>query len=254
MIYIHELQDLGPKTAEIESVPIVRQIKDKLKTSVSEQHLSENISPFFVLKESIELINNSLNLMDPVINEIKILISKNSPVFESINLYRAVSMLEEIRQPLINNIDYVKEIELYQQDFIQETASLFNDILNIKTNEENIELNKKVNLIFQKILRNNDFKFNYIDIIGEGKLNRIKDLHSSLSNGFFFHTTVKEHLDKVSFSLIKERIPREEIEAVNNITKDIFEIKNGIQKAYDINMNMVNLTVILYSYLKCLIK
>ena len=61
-------------------------------------------------------------------------------------------------------------------------------------------------------------------------------------------------MDKVDFSIIRRRIPSSEIEKVSEITRNIIEIKKGVDKAYDYNMKMVQMIVNLYSYIKILIK
>ena len=253
MLYIHSLKDLAPKTADIESVPIIREIKGRIKKVFSEDDF-KSFNEFFPIQNDINLIINHSKLIEPTIEKIKELINQNNPIYEAINLYRTVSMLEEVNQPLLDNIKYLEEIKSWRTELLKEITSIINSIGLIKTAEERTELNNRINSIFQKILRNNEFTFYAADIINEGKFARIKDLDESLTNGFFFHVTVKEHLDRLSFDAIKERIKNEELEPVESITSDISNIKKGVQTAYDSNMKMVNLIVILYSYIKVLIQ
>jgi len=254
MLYIHSLKDLTPKTADIESVPIIREIKSKIKKPFTEEEFKSKFSEFFPDDLGIEEIKKASKLIEPTIEEIKKLIDENNPSYEAINLYRTVSMLEEINQPLIENIKYSEEIKSLKDEIINEVTHIFNNISSAKSHEESIKLNEKVNSLFRTILRNADFAFNSSDMINEGKLARIKDLHESLSNGFLFHITVKEHLEKIDFNIIKNRIRHEELRPAENIARDIFEIKKGVQSAYDINMKMVNLLVIIYSYIKALLQ
>src|SRR3989344_815714 len=254
MIYIHSLKDLTPKTADIESVQIIREIKPKIKKPFSEEEIANRLSEFFPAEAEIHESGKASKIVEPTIEKIKEIISTNNPVYEAINLYRTVSMLEEINQPLINNIDYSEEIMLWKNEFIKEVVYILNNISSLKTHEESINLNERDNSMFIRILRNSDFVFNGSDIINEGKLARVKDLQESLGNGFFFHITVKEHLDKVDFSIIKARIKQSELMLAEEIARDIFEIKKGVQAAYDLNMKMVNLSVIIYSYVKMLIQ
>jgi|SRR3989344_2665585 len=253
MLYIHSLKDLAPKTADIESVPIIREIKGIIKKVFSEDDF-KNLSELFPNHDDINSIVNSSKLIEPVIEKIRELINQNNPTYEAINLYRTVSMLEEVNQPLLDNIQYLEEIKSLRIELIKEVTSIFNSIASIKTMDERTDLNNRINAIFQKILRNNEFAFYASDVINEGKIARIKDLDESMANGFFFHVTVKEHLDKLSFDEIKNRIKNEEFEPVENITSDISGIKRGVQAAYDFNMKMVNLIVVLYSYIKVLIQ
>ena len=62
MIYIHFLKDLNPKSAEIESVKILRELK-KGKVSFSEDHLRSQFSKYFVNEDesiSFEIIQSVL--------------------------------------------------------------------------------------------------------------------------------------------------------------------------------------------------
>ena len=109
MIYIHSLKDLTPKTAEVESVQIIRNIKSNPKVNLSRERLSENFSQFFIDSADFILIENSSRLINPTISSIKELIITNDPLYESINLVRAITMLEELDEPLIKNIKYLKK-------------------------------------------------------------------------------------------------------------------------------------------------
>ena len=253
MLYIHSLKDLAPKTADIESVPIIREIKRRIKRSFSEDDF-KGFNEFFPTNDDINPIINSSKVIEPAIEKIKELIGRNNSTYEAINLYRTVSMLEEVNQPLLDNIKYLEEIKSFRIEMKKELTSVFNSITSIRTIDERTELNNRINAIFQKILRNNEFAFYANDIINEGKLARIKDLDESLANGFFFHVTVKEHLDKLSFDEIKKRLKNDELDPVESITSDISEIKKGVQATYDLNMKLVNLIVLLYSYIKVLIQ
>ncbi|MBS3143891.1 hypothetical protein J4446_03395 [Candidatus Woesearchaeota archaeon] len=254
MLYIHSLKDLNVKTAEVESVQIIRNVKGRLRIPIQPELLNNNLNQFFIQGKDIESIMNSSELISPTIKSIGELMMKKDSVYELINLNRAVSMIEELDMPLKNNIDYLKEIESWQNQLITDLADVFNNIEAAGTSEEKIELNNKLNLIFRKILRTDDLMFNSEGLINEGKFARIKDLCKSMDEGFFFHFTLREHLDKVDFSIIRRRIPSSEIEKVSEITRNIIEIKKGVDKAYDYNMKMVQMIVNLYSYIKILIK
>jgi len=253
MIYIHSLKDLTPKTAEVESVQIIRNIKSNPKVNLSRERLSENFSQFFIDSADFILIENSSRLINPTISSIKELIMTNDPLYESINLVRAITMLEELDEPLIKNIEYLKEIESWQNQLLNDIIFIVSSLPNANTMDEKMKLNNEINNIFKKILRNDDFMFNSNGMINEGKFTRINDLYKSLKDGFFFHFTVKEHLDKSSFDAVKNRIPSTNAQRVDNITRDILEIKKGVDKTYDYNMNMIKLIVDFYSHIKLFI-
>jgi len=260
MIYIHQLKDLNIKTANIESVPIIRKLKERDISSLTEEQILGMLGSYFISQKEIDLMINSSKIIPQTIERIKRIAQKNNPIYESINLHRGIASLEEVNQPLINNITYARDVLSWYDALIKEMSQSLNNLSilggmdHAKTKEEKLELNRKFNVIFQRMLRNDNFAFNADDIVNEGKVARMKDMHSSLLSGFFFHVTVKEHLDKVDFETIKKRIPELDLSYANDITKEVFDIKQGIEKAYELNMNMINITVILFSYIKWLTK
>lgn len=119
-----------------------------------------------------------------------------------------------------------------------------------RRHEDLIALDQKLSVIFEKILRNNDLYFNSNNIINEAQIEHMNSISKSMVNGFLFHFTLEEELRKANFESIKHRIPPTELLRIENLTQKILEIKKGVERAYENNMRMVNLAVILYSYIK----
>jgi hypothetical protein len=71
-----------------------------------------------------------------------------------------------------------------------------------------------------------------------------------MENGFLFHLLLEEEINKIKFNIIKNRIPKEELERIEKIKQKVSDIKKGVDRAYENNMRMVQLAVILYSYIK----
>ena len=250
MIYIHGLSQLSPKTVDIESVPIIREIKRNIAFPASNERVKEHFSPFFVYKADTDIMEKSLSLVNPTILEIRSLLGKNDSDFEAINLNRAWKMLEEVSTPLRNNIAFSKEITEWQDSFIGEAANIFNTLRRLKTHEEKINFNNKLNLLFMKILRNKEMAFRHNDLIGEAHVERIKDLKKMLENGFIFHIKLEEEMNKTPFFIIKKRIPTGKLAYSDRILMNVLAIKEGIDKAYETNMSMIKWAVTLYSYIK----
>jgi hypothetical protein len=110
--------------------------------------------------------------------------------------------------------------------------------------------NNKLNIIFQKILRNKEMYFNFEGIINEANTEHLNALSTSMENGFLFHLLLEEEINKIKFNIIKNRIPKEELERIEKIKQKVSDIKKGVDRAYENNMRMVQLAVILYSYIK----
>jgi hypothetical protein len=252
MLYIHSLKDLNPKTVDIESVSLIREVKKLNTMPLSEEKLAKHLAEFLVSQTDMEEMSKSLNFIPEAINDI-IELSKSDGKYELINLQRALSALQELSAPLDRNIDYAAKMKEWQELFMPELTSFLNQMLSLKTANEKKMYEDKLKGIFKKILRNdNDFVFNSKDIVNEGSVQRINSLAQSMKEGFFFHVKMEDYLKKSDFNTLKGKIPQEDLDKVNSINQNIIEIQKGIERAYNNNMRMLTLAVVLYAYIKWL--
>ncbi len=253
MLYIHALHHLTPKTAEVESVYLIREIKSKTPYPLKEPQLQEYFTDFSVSETDVQAMNQTLALVEPTIQEVERLIQENDPIHESVALQRTLQMLKNVPHALQKNLSYSEAIMYWQQgSFIPDVTTIFNSLPKLKTREEKIAGNDKLNEIFGKILRNKDFAFNGYDIVNEGQVSEMNALMESLNKGFLFHYTLEEELRKESFDNIKHRLPPAKVQEIEQIKKNIEEIKRGVERAYQCNMRMVNTALVMYAYVKWL--
>ena len=252
MLYIHSLRDLTQKTADIESTPIVRVIKDKFKLPIAEEKLKEHFSYLFVSDEDKQAIKNALDLIEQTMQEIvKLALTKDSD-FELISLQRAYNILKAMPGNLAKDLEFTEEISSWQNQFALEAVDVLNNLSSLKSKEEKISYNKKLNEFFVKILRSNEFRFNCQDIINEVQLEAIKSLSEGMSEGFFLHRTLEEHMNNLKVERVRVRISADKLAAVDNIASNMEQIRRGIETAYKINMNMINWSILLYAYIRWL--
>jgi hypothetical protein len=262
MLYLHNLTHLTPKSADVESVPLIREIKQKVGYPLTEQKFSEHISAYFPTHEELSKIEFSLLLVEPTREIISKLAEETkqaqesnplqAPLYESPSLTRANQILQEMPPALDVNLGFMKELAMIKNSFIQEGTQVFNALPKLRTQDDKIIFNNKLNSLFKAILRNKEFTFNYVDVINEMHTSHIAGLVESLHKGFFFHYTLEEELKKLEFEAIKGRIPREKLDEVEAIRKKVAAIKSGVDVAYACNLRMVHLAVVLYSYIKWL--
>ncbi|MBN2053115.1 hypothetical protein JW756_06430 [Candidatus Woesearchaeota archaeon] len=254
MLYIHQLKDLTPKSADIEAVPLIREIKTRTPLPLREEHVRSYFELFFVSESELRSMIKAHELIPQAVQEVQALLHANDHDYEAVNLQRAITMLKEIPPFLLNNINYAREIGVWQSDFVISFTKLFNQLPNIKHQPEEFkkDINDELNNVFEKILRNNDMAFNYKDVVSEGQTSRIGDLSESMEKGFFFHVLLEEEIKKHSFEIIKHRIPGEKVRKVDSIRLKVEEIKKGVDAAYELNMRMINWALVIYGYIKWL--
>jgi hypothetical protein len=250
MLYIHKLFQLTPKAADIEAVALMREIKEKTPYPIQEQRLQDYLGVYFASETDIQYMQNAVQLINDIIAEINEMGASKDPIYEPINLQRTIQQLRDIPKALNSNISFAESIFKWQSILISEMASVLNAIPTIKSDAERAMLNQKLSKVFEKILRAEDFKFNSSDIVNETEKEAITALSDSMAKGFIFRTSLEEEIKKQDFFRIASRIPADKLDKHKKIRESLQRIRIGIDRAYDLNMRMINLAVILYAYIK----
>ncbi|MBI2110584.1 hypothetical protein HYT51_02285 [Candidatus Woesearchaeota archaeon] len=236
---------------DIESIPLIREIKQKTTYPLSEETIKKYFSSFFVFSNDKEAMEEALLRIEPAIEKTNSLLAKKDFTYEEDNILRTLQILREMPQSLQNNLTYYQEILNFQKEFAQNIVVLLNKIPQLKLDEQN-ECGQQLERHFQILLRSQDFYFNSKDIINEAHLNHIRGLMDSLEKGYLFHFSVGEELNKVPFSAVKLRLPPDKLNEAEAITQEVVVIKRGIEQAYQLNMRMVHWAIHLFSYVKWL--
>ena len=249
-MYIHQLKDLTPKSADIESTFIIRDIKKQTPPPLTYEKIFDYFSLYFVSESEKAKIAAAIEQVEPTINAIHQLAALHDPAFEPINMKRAVEMLEEMPEPLTINLNYLKGISIWQEEFTQDFAPLMNRIPQLSSPPERVEVNNKLNEIFNRLLRNDHMAFNFRDMVYEAQRNRMNDLYESLENGFLFKITLEDELKKLDFQVRRMKIPDAKLRVADEIRNSVRQVKAGVDAAYDVNLRMMNWALVVYSYIK----
>jgi hypothetical protein len=252
MIYIHTLKDLNPKSLEIEITPLVREIKRASPLPLVEEKMVENFSIYFVSKTDLDSMAYSLSLVAPAVESILELVNSGADL-ELINLHRAISVLNEMVEPLKKNIEYSTQLFDSQEALIKGMTPILNNLKSFRDIAQKKEADQAMSSVFELILRNDkNFTYNFLDIVNEGQLQRISNLVDAMNKGYFFHVKIEEYLKKEQAAEISKRFPQEVLDKVNSIATNIAEVKKGIERTYNSNFRMVNMAVVLFAYIKWL--
>ena len=252
MIYLKNLNQLTLKIADIESVPLIREIKRDFSLPVKEDNVRNHFLSYFIQEKDIEVMKNSLTVIQPTLEGFRLLLEKKDSDYAPINITRAHKLVSEIQEPLSINIRYAEEILVWQEDFVKEATLIFNSLPGARSQDKKVELNNRLNVLFQKTLRNKEFTFMCLDIVNEAEVEHMKGLRDMISQGFLFYIKMEEELNKIGFNSIKKRIHLDKLQNSELLCSNVSEIKKGVDKAYQINMNMISWSVLLYSYVKFL--
>jgi hypothetical protein len=249
MLYIYTFKDLNPKSAEIEALNLIRDVRRNVRFPVQKEYLKGEFSRYFGTMEDINVMTHALKILPEVMLEI-VNLPKIEGLYEVISLQRAYTGLNEVIPALEKNVAYTKELIEWQDTFAEELAESLNMIPTMETIEQKKKFDLKAGGFFEKILRNNiNFMFNHYDIINEAHVARLNDIQEILNEGAFFHFTLEEHLRHLNFNDIKRRIPQCELNKVDEVTRKINVIKKGVEIAYQNNFKVMEMSILLYSYI-----
>ncbi len=250
MIYIHSLNDLSPKSTEVEVVKVMRELKRNYPLPLTEEKLDSQLITYFMSDTDKFLMDKALDQINPVIYELKDLLDNGSETYSKVNIQRAINILDKLREALTKNILYSNNMIRYKGQTIREFTYMINQNLKFKE-EENANYNKKLSDIFERMLRHDgDFYFNAEEIVNEGEVQAITGLYEGMKKGYLFHVSLDEELKKLDFSIIKNKLSAEDLQKSELLTTKIEEIKRGIVRAYEHNMRMIEVAIILYSYIR----
>ncbi len=250
MLYIHKLSDLNRKSADTESVMAIRELRQRMGFPIAVQKMEEYFTDFAVSETDTAAMVHALSLIKPTTEMIRALAAEQDQVHEPVNLQRSIQVLSSVPASLLTSLEFSREMGEWRTDFFKIASGLLNQVPRLRTNEEKIAVNEKISVLFEKLLRNKEFAFNYGDVINEGHTANVGGLHESMKKGYFFHISLEEELKKIPFEQLKSRIPEEKLQRVEEIERNIAAIKKGVDRAYDVNMRMVSSATLLYACVK----
>ncbi|HLP80264.1 MAG TPA: hypothetical protein VK158_06510 [Acidobacteriota bacterium] len=249
MLYIHELRQFSAANAEIESVPIIRELKKSFNLPLDAADMRKQFVPFFITQAEIHQMQKALDLIPKASSLVAQMEAEADPLYERISLQRAIAMLAELPGHLENNIRYFHDIAEWQESSLVETLDILRQI-KYATPEQKKSLNTRLNAVFEKLLRHNQFTFHSADIVHEGPKARVNHLNECMEQGFFFRMTLENQIKQERFSDIVERLPQQALVRVDGIHRQIEDIKKGIDTAYACNLRMAEWAVVLYAFVK----
>jgi hypothetical protein len=252
MIYIHLLKDLNLKNAEIESVPILREIKTKTPFPLKVEEVKGYLGELFAQPNQIVAIEQAQIIVEQLIAQLTTLQRRTDGLYEEQNIKRALSLVYEAQQPLEQNKQYLQDMISYKDHFFYEMTQILNSLRFLVTAQQKNEANARINELFCKILRNTEFSFRGFDIINDTHTKSVGALVESVKNGFLFRERIEEHVQKLSFEQIKARIPVHELQVNDAIVIQATQLKTIVDQTYQCSMNMIFLAVYLYTYIKWL--
>jgi hypothetical protein len=252
LIYVHQLSKFEPKAADIESVRLIRDIKRRFSYPLTIDMLKPHLAEYSISTADINAMILAMNKIPPTVLELQAMIRLPDDLHEPVNIRRSIGILQEVYLSLQANILFAQQIMAFQDSLPDQTLGLFNSIPTLKSEEEIKEYNRQLSIVFERILRNPEFCFRFDDIVFEAQKEHVTALIGMINNGYFFRIMIEEELKKLSFDQIKSRFPQSMIQQSDRVLGYIQEIKKGVDSAYDINMGMVTLALVLYSYVKWL--
>ena len=238
------------RSAETESVYLLREIKQKFTLPLAFPAFQEFLSDANVSETDITMINQALELIPLTLHRLMIIYESKNQHLEMINVERSTNILKAAIKDLQKNRDYAQALKESLEPNLSKLTSVLNAVPKAKNQEDKVALNNEISNVFEFILRNQQFFFNCRDIIEEGTLSSIRGLHESMGHGYLYHLGIEEELKKTDPHEVRAKVPAEISEAVTAVKENVAFIKEAVERAYNINKRMVDLAVYLYTFVK----
>ena len=94
MLYIHRLSDLNRKSADTESVMLIREFRQKVSLPLTATRMEEHFTDFLISESDLLAMDNALVLIAPTIEMIRALMAEDDPTYERVNLERTIQLLK----------------------------------------------------------------------------------------------------------------------------------------------------------------
>lgn len=250
MLYIHKLADFGQKIVESESIAIIRDFKQKLKFPFKVDAMQSYLQQYHIQAEEINLAERTVELCEETAKKVEELLALQDSSLEMINLQRTVQMLRSIPVPMQESLMYNLSIKNSHSKIVEEFTQALNNVANAYSKEQKIAVNEALNRPFEKLLRNKSFVFRHNDIIHEGQVTMLEGLLESIGRGYFFNFTLEEEIQKASLNDIRHRLAPEKLAVMDEVVRNIEEIKKCVDQAYALNFRMVEMCTTMYAFIK----
>jgi hypothetical protein len=244
MIYIHKLGDLSPKAAEIESVPLVRELRKKLSFPISSESITEILEEFFPSETDFSAISKAIERIAPSLKKLEEIKTEENECYEQYNVQRATNMMKEIELPLKKSLEFLQTLN--KKEWLDEAR----ETLNAMPKGDPREINLKLNELFEKILIGKDFRFDSKGTVSEGIIETAIAFQESMAKHFLFKITLEEQIQKKHIQEILRRVPLAEIEKNDVISCNADLIRTGTERAYAANLHLIELGIMLYSLVR----
>ena len=151
MVYIHQLSHLNPKAADLESVYLIREIKEKTPFPLQTDKMQEFFTDMFVSATDKEVSEHAFFLIQPTMEAIMTIAQQLDPIHENINLHRAVDILKELPGPLQSNIAFVDSVLSWQHHLVSQIVPPLNTLGRAQSKAEKTSSFQQLNPFFEKI-------------------------------------------------------------------------------------------------------
>jgi len=249
MIYILTPKDFNQKLADIEAVPMIRELKKRLAYPFSPDEIEAHIGVHFLTDDEHLKMKSAFEKIAPLRNLLCGCAGEDSQ-FVKINLKRAVDVLTRVEPHLAGTMQYALRLREHKCLISNSFAGVLNTITSTKDPAVLAGCNQHLNSIFSCVLRCTDMRYETAGIVDEGEVSSISSLYEGINSGSLFPVSLEDEIKKTGFSEKRSAIPKDQLELNNSILAEIDAIRAGVKTAYIHNIRMMSVAMVLYASLK----
>ncbi|MBI4441485.1 hypothetical protein HY639_04920 [Candidatus Woesearchaeota archaeon] len=201
------------------------------------------IFPFFVRDVEMVLLDHLMDLLAQF-NELAsmlVLAAQNHPSwYESINIKRLISTINEIRPALAVNKEAFTQLMAKQANLPIRMQVLFQELREHNTRETKIRVGQGVFALLCEMAGAKD-SINAQAKINEAHVTHSKELAERFAQGYIYHWSLEEEIKHIPFNQIFTKFPEDEKELYYQLTKLLDELTKTTNAIYSMNWKHVAL-------------
>ncbi|MFC1753878.1 hypothetical protein ACFL96_10905 [Thermoproteota archaeon] len=220
--------------------------------------LQKTFSDCMISEEEMIVIENGLTILPEVLERVKWFIEdiqKDPKNYESINVHRLKSTIEEIPKHLQKNVDELRKLMSFQHAVPVGVKQLIDAARNAKSPEELSQIPPQGFKLMCTAANDDKGVLCPDERINESHQSHMKDISERFKTGYVYHWSIEDELQKVPFAEIFSRLDTGQQDQFNTLSSLLDELNKAIDTTYNLNWKQIGMIRRIYSVLhECLNK
>ncbi|MBT3406336.1 hypothetical protein HN419_04160 [Candidatus Woesearchaeota archaeon] len=220
----------------------------------SVNQISEEISNYFISESEVDAMKSVQGVFDEIegiMIHISALADQKKKVYETMNIGRVKTIINEVPGALQRNIDLFENLLKVQQGLCNNVQSSLSRLRSGKNDTVLDALGKEMFSIMCDVLGNGEGRLKYEELINEQQYEHMNGIVGQLKDGYMFHFSVIDEMHTQSLAkLLEQQVPEEDRKINDHLMEKMLCVANAVNVAYNANWKIIAMTRKLFCIVK----